>query len=472
MSMKRSLREQIEEFYLPRQLVEAILEVGEIPRESEEVEVGVGFIDIADYTFLSKFLTPKENQEVLNGLYTAFNGVLRKHGGYLNKIEGDSLMFHFGGLIDPVVRKTGNPEEIRLYMAKELFFTCVEMQRVSLRFNSADDRFLEDYHSEIDRQALSRAFAIMQRLRSDDAVANPLSAMFQIRIRVGANLGEVTIGNFGPDGARQWDVIGMPVINAKRMESTAPVGGLRISRDYYEILNSHGFLEEYRDRFCREARALGSRYATITWEELFAVRQVRLWEKGGAAYETCSIQVNPALPEQMAEQVLALLAHGRFGAKRILSILKYYRGNRHVIEAIEEALVHRGVILRRSEAYEIMYPQRFAELREKSGNEEDRLEAELCQELSLFDLFTLLGRYQDAINHRDDPDDDDLPFASYDRHVALARENLLRRYEEQKAAIAQRAYFHNVVFPLVFASIFSAILEHQSDQEDLELLSG
>lgn len=470
--MKRTLREQIEDFYLPRQLVDAILEVGEIPQESEEVEVGVGFIDIADYTFLSKFLTPKENQEVLNGLYTAFNGVLRKHGGYLNKIEGDSLMFHFGGLIDPVVRKTADPDEIRLYMAKELFFTCVEMQRVSLRFNSADDRFLEDYHNETDRQALSRAFAIMERLRSDDAVANPLSAMFQIRIRVGANLGEVTIGNFGPDGARQWDVIGMPVIDAKRMESTAPVGGLRISQAYYEILNSHGFLEEYRNRFCREARALGSRYGTITWDELFSVRQVRLREKGGAAYETCSIQVNPSLPEQMAEQVLALLAHGRFGAKRILSILKYYRGNRHVIEAIEEALAHQGVILRRSEAYEIMYPQRFSELLGRLDNDRQALEKELGQELSLFEIFTLLGRYQDTINHRTATGEDDLPFASYDRHVALARENLLRQYEEEKTAIAQRAYFHNVVFPLVFGSIFSAILEYQSGQEDLELLSG
>ena len=73
--MSRELRNQIEDFYLPRQLVDAIIEVGGIPHDSEEVEVGVGFIDIANYTFLSKFLTPKENQEVLNGLYTAFNSV-------------------------------------------------------------------------------------------------------------------------------------------------------------------------------------------------------------------------------------------------------------------------------------------------------------------------------------------------------------------------------------------------------------
>mgnify|MGYP006296022221 FL=1 len=180
--MSSQLRAQIEDFYLPRQLVDAILEVGGIPRDSEEAEVGIGFIDIANYTFLSKFLTPKENQEVLNGLYTAFNSVLRRRGGYLNKIEGDSLMFHYGGLIDARARRIEDRSDLREYIARELFYTCVEMQRVSVLFNDADTRFLDDAATQEDRQALERAFAIIARLRSDDAVSNPLSAMFQIRI--------------------------------------------------------------------------------------------------------------------------------------------------------------------------------------------------------------------------------------------------------------------------------------------------
>ncbi|QEN07817.1 hypothetical protein EXM22_07370 [Oceanispirochaeta crateris] len=75
------LRQDIERFYLPRQLVNAITEIGAIPNDSEEALVGIGFLDIADYTFLSKFLSPNENQTVLNGLYSAFNWVLNKHGG-------------------------------------------------------------------------------------------------------------------------------------------------------------------------------------------------------------------------------------------------------------------------------------------------------------------------------------------------------------------------------------------------------
>lgn len=470
--MSEELRSQIEDFYLPRQLVDAILDVGGIPKESEEAEIGIGFIDIANYTFLSKFLTPKENQEVLNGLYTAFNSVLRRHGGYLNKIEGDSLMFHYGGVIDPYARKTRNRDELRLYIARELFYTCIEMQRVSVHFNNADDRFLDDAASATDRRALEQAFSIMKRLRSDDAVSNPLSAMFQIRIRVGANLGEVTIGNFGPEGARQWDVIGMPVIDAKRMETTAPIGGLRISRTYYEILDNHGIADEYYRRFKREAEILGSRYAAMTKEELFSIRTVVVHEKANANYETCSIQVNPSLPEQIANQVSALLGHGRFGAEQIVDLVRYYRGNRYVIEAIEDVLVERSVSIRKTDAYELMYPNRFQRMLQDAGNDRDALEKDIGETTRLFDLLNKLGHYQDIINRPISEEVEQIPYSSYDQYVQLSREKRVRQYESMKIEMAQRAYFHNVVFPLVFASIFAAILEYQTGEEDLEMLTG
>lgn len=469
--MSSDLRAQIEEFYLPRQLVDAIIEVGGIPRESEEAEVGIGFIDIANYTFLSKFLTPKENQEVLNGLYTAFNSVLRRHGGYLNKIEGDSLMFHYGGLIDSTVRTLDDLKQIRRYISRQLFFTCVEMQRVSLHFNNADTRFLDDAATDTDRDALERAFAIIQRLRSDDAVANPLSAMFQIRIRIGANLGEVTIGNFGPEGARQWDVIGMPVIDAKRMETTAPVGGLRLSRRYFELLDEQGIADEYLERFRREAGALGGRFRHITKEELFNIRPVVVKEKGGAVYETCSIQVNPGLPEQIARQTRALLEHERFGAQQIVEFFQYYRGNKFVIDAIEETLIDAGVKLRRLEMYELMYPKRAEKLIAQKGGR-DGAEAALSNSFSLFDMMTKLGKYQDLINQTTAEEEHPLPFSSYEQYVENGFGHYKAFYEKKKEEIAQRAYFHNVVFPMVFLSIMASILEYQFGQEEIELLSG
>jgi adenylate cyclase len=470
--MSSVLRGQIEEFYLPRQLVDAILEVGGIPRDSEEAEVGIGFLDIAGYTFLSKFLTPKENQEVLNGLYTAFNSVLRRRGGYLNKIEGDSLMFHYGGLIDARARKISNKRELQLYIARELFYTCVEMQRVSVLFNSADTRFLDDSATTHDKGALERAFAIIARLRSDDAVSNPLSAIFQIRIRIGADLGEVTIGNFGPEGARQWDVIGMPVIDAKRMETTAPVGGLRVSRRYYEVLEESGIADEYYQRFRREATALGSRYAAITRDELFQVRNVTIREKSNAYYETCSIQVNPNLPEQIANQTRALLSQGRYGATQIADLVRYYRGNRYVIDAMEEVLEGSGVAIRRGAVYRLLYPNRHARRLEEAGGDESALDTALKTAMTLFDLMQKLGKYQDIIKQSGVGEVEKVPFSSFEGFVGAALKQYELRFEELKAEIAQRAYFHNVVFPMVFSTIEAAVLEFQADEEDLEMLSG
>ena len=470
--MSDELRQQIEEFYLPRQLVDAILEFGRIPEDSQEAEVGIGFIDIADYSFLSKFLSPKENQLVLNGLYTAFNSVLRRHGGYLNKIEGDSLMFHYGGLIDPTVRRTDDPEAIRNHIARQLFFTCVEMQRVCVQFNEADARFLDTDASAEDLAALRQAFEIIARLRRDSELSSSMNAMFQVRIRVGANLGEVTIGNFGPQGARHWDVIGMPVINAKRMETTAPVGGLRISKAYFEILTQLGVADEYYERFKAEAKAANSRYANITQEELFLQRRVVVRDKQNASFETYSIQVNPALPEQIAAQVRDLLARGSVGADIAVDLLRYYRGNRYVVDAVEETLVNQGVPLRYAYAYEAMYPNRFKRLLHKYAGSTEAVEKELSAQYSLFELMQQLGRYQDLIKHDTAFETVPVHFSTYDRYMALIKNQREHLYDVVKVDIAQRTYFFNVVFPLVFESIRAAILDYQSALEDLELLSG
>jgi len=59
---EEQFRKEIIDFYIPRQLVDAIIANGGIPKDSIETQIGVGFIDVADYTFLAKFLSPKENQ--------------------------------------------------------------------------------------------------------------------------------------------------------------------------------------------------------------------------------------------------------------------------------------------------------------------------------------------------------------------------------------------------------------------------
>ena len=54
-----AFRKEIEDYYLLKQLVDAIYDLGEIPKYSIITHIGIGFIDIAGYSYISKFLEPK-----------------------------------------------------------------------------------------------------------------------------------------------------------------------------------------------------------------------------------------------------------------------------------------------------------------------------------------------------------------------------------------------------------------------------
>jgi class 3 adenylate cyclase len=467
---RQELREEIQNYYLPTQLVDAIMEMGGIPTTSEVMVVGVGFIDIADYTYLSQFLSPQENQDVLNGLYTAFAGVLKRHGGYLNKIEGDSLMFHYGGNIDRRVKEM-REDEVERYIAKELFYTCVEMQRVCSLFNQANERFLLEGASDEAKTALKKAFDIISMLRNSFELSRSINALFQIRIRIGANIGPVTIGNFGPDGAKQWDVVGNAVIDAKRMESTAPIGGLRISKALYDKLVETRVAEEYFERFLRESLALGSYYRDITRDELFKYSEVLLKDKRGARFETYSVQVTPNLPESIAQQVTDLMAMGDNGADRVLDLLRYYRGNPYVINAVEDSFRRLGVTLRKHYMLEIMYPLQLQAIHRQFDGNIERITEHVDNHFSLFEILDKLGKFQDIVKQRRPAAQDEAGFPGYDGYMARREHEIRSQYENSRKQMVQRAYFFNVVFPLVFESIRSSILEYQAESEELETLA-
>ncbi len=465
-------RREIEEYYLPKQLIDAIFELGEIPRYSVTAQIGVAFIDIADYTYISKFLSPNENQAILNGLYAALNWVIRRHGGYLNKIEGDSLMFHFGGLTDPRVKGLNEEEQIN-YIARELFFTCVEMQRVVALFNQASDKFMYEDADHSVREALRKAFEIIGAMRSSIELSAAFNALFQIRVRIGANIGEVTVGNFGPDGAKQWDVIGLPVIDAKRMESTAPIGGLRISDHLYNVLENAGVVEAYYQRFRREAEAMFSSFREITREELFRSSEVVLKDKKGVQFNTYSVQVSPGLPEAIADQAELLLGKGETGADRIVEFLQYYRGNKYVIQAMERAFNRRGIVIRKPFILKTIYPRKYRAYLERFDGDEQAVDRKIAEEYTLFALFDILGRLQDKVNSLGEFREDTPGFESYEQYMSQQQKTLLRLGKLRQTNELRRLRFYHFVYPLVFRSIRAAIVEHVVPrQEEAELLDA
>jgi adenylate cyclase len=468
---EEALRREIEGFYLPKQLVDAILELGEIPRGSVEAPVGVGFLDIADYSFISKFLSPTENQVVLNGLYTAFNWVLRRHGGYLNKIEGDSLMFQFGGLTDPRCRGVDQKAALRT-IARELLYSCVEMQRVCSLFNNANDRFFDDTADAHTRGAVAGAFEIIRTLRTSADLGSSANAFFQIRIRIGANLGVVTMGNLGPDGAKHWDITGMPVIVARRMEASAPVGGLRITKELYDVLAEAGIVGEYLERFRRESGAMFGVFKDIREDELFKKSTVVLRDKRGASFETYSVQVSPGLPEGLAEQTRHLLDQGEPGANRVIEFLQYYRGNRFVVGAIERVLARKGVRLRKADILKVVDAEAFKQILAKNGNHRGRAVAEVARTFSLYELFERLGLLQDKVKEFVSFQTPPSPHTDYRRRMAQELDNVVTNYRLVERSVRMNAYFHNYVFPVVYRSIRTSMIEYQSQADSAEAVDA
>ncbi len=465
-SLEISIRKEIEEYYLPKQLVNAIVENGGIPKESEQCLVGIGFIDIADYSFLSKFLTPMENQIVLNGLYASFSWVLQQHGGYLNKIEGDSLMFHYGGNIDPKIKDMAQGESEK-YIAQELFYTCIHMQRVAFLFNDANDSFLYGSDNPNIKKQVDAAFEIISNMRNSE-LSQKINAFFQIRIRIGANIGEVTIGNFGPEGGKQWDIIGVPVINAKRMEATAPIGGFRISEELYNILEETGLTEAYFHRFKREAEAMFGSFSTITRGELFKFGKVTLKDKKNAEFNTYSIQVNPALPEALMNQVELLVNREELGSQRIIQLLQYYRGNKFVINAIEASLISKGIVIRKADIFSYIFPIKYKEITGEYKGSIKKVEAFISGKYHVFELFEMMGYLQDVIKKDLDLGaKPELIFENYDDYIREIDEWMKKENEHKERRVYQRNYFYSYIYPMVYKSINASIKEYQHQASEL-----
>jgi adenylate cyclase len=468
---EHKLRRSIESYYLPSQLIKAISEIGSIPKTSTDALIGIAFLDIADYTYLSKFLSSKENHIFLNGLYAAFNWVIKKHGGYLNKIEGDSIMFHYGGPIDPNV-KGKNSESVRTYIAKELFLTCVELQRICNLFNKANETVLTIINDAEAQETVKAAYEIISALRNNEELAHSMNALFQVRIRIGASIGEVTIGNFGPDGARQWDVIGVPVIDAKRMESSAPSGGLRISSDYYHILESTGILDQYFQRFQREATVHRSVYSQVRLDDVFDNHTIYIKGKKVSRYETYSVQVNPQLPEDTSEQIRLLLTKGEYGVDRIIEMLKYYRGNRFIVDKVESLFHELNIRLRKDEIFKLLQPSQYEKhLSKYSKSPKGKVAEEIETKYSLYDLASLLGKLQDALKYRDESDlNTHVDFLSYNQYIGRKVKLVDGWFSNNRSPTFKTYYYYNVIYPLFFTHLKSSMLEYQALLDEVEEL--
>jgi class 3 adenylate cyclase len=163
--------------------------------DQREFRMSVMFSDIIAFTALAEAMTPEETFEYLNS-YLALNApVVSRHGGFVDKFIGDSIMAIFPGGADAALD------------------AAVEMQRNVPPFNGS-------------RQ----------------------SGLPSLRIGIGLHFGDLIMGTIGQHDRLETTVISDAVNAASRLESLTRHYGCR-------VLASHEFvsqLEAGRARPCRE----------------------------------------------------------------------------------------------------------------------------------------------------------------------------------------------------------------------------
>jgi class 3 adenylate cyclase/CHASE2 domain-containing sensor protein len=162
------------------------------PSAAERREVAVLFSDVAGYTRLSNRLPPEKVLASLRLYLEAMVAIVQRHGGYLDKINGDGLMVLFGA-----PASMGAPSESAVACAEEML---AEVSRIQDRWRA---------------------------MTGGD-----------LAIRIGVATGPAFVGNLGGEGHVEYTAIGQVVNLAARLEPQAPVGGLLLCEA------THGALPE------------------------------------------------------------------------------------------------------------------------------------------------------------------------------------------------------------------------------------
>lgn len=189
-SRKRAFIHDAFSHYLAPEVVENLAEHPELLQlGGEERHITAIFSDIAAFSSFSEKLSPQELVHFLNLYLTAMSDIIIKHGGTIDKYEGDSIMAFFGAPIEM-------PDH-----ATQSVLAALEQQKelVTLRHQWKEQGYPD------------------------------------IHIRIGINDGPMVVGNIGTHTKFNYTIMGDHVNLASRLEGVCKVYRVPIlmSRDTY-----------------------------------------------------------------------------------------------------------------------------------------------------------------------------------------------------------------------------------------------
>lgn len=193
---KRRVRNLFSRFISP-EMVDQMMRTQDLNSLNKRSNVSILFSDIRGFTTLSERLTPEEVVAVLNPYLEAMSKVINKHGGTVDKYEGDAIIAFFG---EPVPYKDH----------------AVRALRASLDMRKALSKLMDTWESE----------------------GHPTT----IEMGIGINSGEVFVGLLGSEQRINYTIIGDNANLAARLQD--------LTKTYaWPILISESTYQQVKDEF-------------------------------------------------------------------------------------------------------------------------------------------------------------------------------------------------------------------------------
>jgi class 3 adenylate cyclase/tetratricopeptide (TPR) repeat protein len=158
------------------------LEPREPVRSEERRWATVLFADLGGFTALSERMDPEDVRTLIDSCMTKLGEIVMSYGGFVERVTGDEMMALFGA---PVAH-------------------------------------------EDDPERAVRAALELQQCATEHA-----PSFGGLPLRVGVNTGEMMFAPVGPEGARQFTVMGDAVNTASRLQSAAPGGGVLVGEETF-----------------------------------------------------------------------------------------------------------------------------------------------------------------------------------------------------------------------------------------------
>ncbi len=178
---KRALRNAFRRYVAP-DMVERIVEMGDVVLTGEKRAITLMFTDIRGFTSISEKLNPEQIVEALNAYFTPMTAIIHSNQGTMDKFIGDAIMAFWNAPLT-----VENHELKAIHSAMKMQETLVDM------------------HS-----TFQDGFGIV------------------IRIGIGVHTGDGYVGNMGSEELLDYTCIGDTVNLTSRLEGLCPVYGVGI----------------------------------------------------------------------------------------------------------------------------------------------------------------------------------------------------------------------------------------------------